>query len=455
MSVTAAPPRPPRPPRSRPTVGPLRAAGRVAGRRLLGVAFLLVLALLLGLSVAVYQKRFTPVVPVTLRTDHVGNQLQAQADVKLRGIVVGSVRRVSSDGSGARVDLALDPGSVDLIPANVQARLLPKTLFGERYVALVVPPNPSTAHLRAHDVIPQDRSASAIELERVLGDVLPLLRTLRPDRLNATLTALSTALQGRGEQLGQTLSDLDAYLRRITPSVDTLVADVRGLADTADVYADAAPDLLGVLSNLHTTATTVVDRQGQLAALLRSTTGLADVGQAVLAEDARRIIAVSAQSRPVLQLLARYAPEYPCLLQGLSEQEPLLEQVFGGGQPGLHITLEVIRDRGKYVPGEEPRYVADSGPDCHGLPARPRMRNYNPGVHIPDGSAPTGQGLLGRADPTALLGVADTGVQGSPAERRWVDGVVAPALGVTPDDVPGIASLLFAPMARGTEVHLS
>jgi phospholipid/cholesterol/gamma-HCH transport system substrate-binding protein len=451
MSATLTPRRP-RPPL---TVNPMRAAGRAAGRRLLGVAFLLVLALLLGLSVAVYDKRFTPVVPVTLRTDHVGNQLQEQADVKLRGIVVGSVRRVSSDGSGARVELALDPGSVDLIPANVRARLLPKTLFGERYVSLVIPPDPSPAHLRAHDVIPQDRSASAIELERVLGDVLPLLRTLRPDRLNATLTALATALQGRGGQLGRTLSDLDAYLRRITPEVDTLVADLRGLADTADVYAAAAPDLLGVLSNLRTTAATVVDRQDQIAALLRSTAGLADVGQTVLAENERRVIAVSAQGRPVLELLARYAPEYPCLLRGLSEQEPLLEQVFGGGQPGLHITLEVVRDRGKYVPGEEPRYVAHSGPDCHGLPARSGMRNYNPGVHIPDGSAPTGQGTLGRADSAALLGPADTGVQGSAAERRWVDAIVAPTLGVPPDDVPGIAGLLFAPLARGTEVHLS
>lgn len=452
MTTTAMPRRSRQP---RPVAGPLRRAGSVVGRRLLGVAFLLVLAVLLGLSVATYDKAFTPVVPVTLRTDHVGNQLQAQSDVKLRGIVVGSVRKVSSDGSGARVELALDPDMVDAIPANVQARLLPKTLFGERYVSLVIPPNPSAAHLRAHDVIPQDRSATAVELERVFADVLPLLRTLRPDKLNATLTALSTALQGRGEQLGHTLSELDTYLRRIAPSVDTLVADVRGLADTADVYSAAAPDLLGVLANLRTTSATIVDRQHQLAALLQSTAGLADTGQAVLAENAQRIIAVSAHSRPLLQLLARYAPEYPCLLTALSEQEPLLEDVFGGKQPGLHITLEVIRDRGKYVPGDEPQYVAHSGPDCHGLPTRPGMRNYNPGVHIPDGSAATGSGLLGRADSAALLSPLDLGVQGSAAERRWVDAIVAPTLGVAPDEVPGIADLLFAPMARGTEVHLS
>ena len=422
-------------------------------RRTLGVAFLLVLATLLGLSVAVYRGTFTPIVPVTLLTDHVGNQLRTDSDVKVRGVMVGRVRRISSSGSGARVDLALNPDRVGLIPRDVRARLLPKTLFGERYVALVIPSGTSAGHLRAHDVIDQDRSSAAIELERVFSDVLPLLRAIHPDKLNATLSALSTALSGRGAQLGQTLVTLDSYLRQLTPSLPTLVADVRGLADTAQVYAAAAPDLLAVLDNLRTTADTVVARQTQLRALLESTTGLADTARGVLAENDQRIIEVSANSRPVLDLLARYAPEYPCLLAGLTEQEPILEQVFGGGQPGLHLTLEVVRDRGRYVPGEQPRYLANSGPNCRGLPGR-SAGNFDPGGHIPDGSAAIGRGTLGRANSAALLGLADLGVQGSPAERRWVDALVAPSLGVAPDEVSDTAELLFAPMARGTEVRL-
>ena len=44
--------------------------------RIQGLAFLVVLALLLGLAVATYQKAFTPVARVTLETDTAGNQLQ-------------------------------------------------------------------------------------------------------------------------------------------------------------------------------------------------------------------------------------------------------------------------------------------------------------------------------------------------------------------------------------------
>ena len=422
-------------------------------RRALGVAFLLVLSMLLGLSVAVYRGAFTPTVPVTLLSDHVGNQLRPDSDVKIRGVLVGTVRRISSAGSGARVDLALDPDRVALVPRDVRARLLPKTLFGERYVDLVIPAGSTAGHLRAHDVIDQDHSSAAIELERVLSDVLPLLRAIRPDRLEATLTGLDDPLSGRGARLGQTLVTLDSYLREINPSLPDLVADVRGLADTAQVYNAAAPDLLAVLDNLRTTAGTVVAHQGQLQALLESTTGLADTARGVLAENSRRIIEVAGNSRPVLELLARYAPEYPCLLAGLTEQEPILEQVFGGAQPGLHLTLEVVRDRGGYLPGEQPRYLAHSGPDCRGLPARP-AGNFDPGGHIPDGSAATGRGTLGRVTSAALLGGADLGVQGSPAERRLIDALVAPSLSVTPQEVSDTTELLFAPMARGTEVRL-
>src|SRR5690242_9798261 len=175
---------------------PASMAPRV-GRASAGLAFLVLLALLVGLAVATFQQRFTPVVPVTLRTDSIGNQLQSQSDVKIRGLIVGEVRSVSSTGDGARIELALQPGAARSIPADVSARLLPKTLFGERYVELV-PPAATAATagpaIKAGDVIPQDRSSSAIELEQVFDDLLPLLQAVKPQELSATLNAMATAL---------------------------------------------------------------------------------------------------------------------------------------------------------------------------------------------------------------------------------------------------------------------
>ena len=84
-----------------------------------------------------------------------------------------------------------------------------------------------------------------------------------------------------------------------------------------------------------------------------------------------------------------------------------------------------------------------------GTSTRPTTDRVREAIFNSLGSA----GLLdGAGSPFAA---ADLGVQGSPAERRWVNALVAPTLGVPPDAVPDIAGLLFAPMARGSEVHLS
>ena len=116
--------------------------GAVIRRRLQGLAFLVVLALLVGLSVAAYQKAFTEVARVTLETDTVGNQLQEASDVKIRGVIVGDVREVRASAEGATIELAIAPEYLDQIPADVTARLLPKTLFGERFVSLELPEQP-------------------------------------------------------------------------------------------------------------------------------------------------------------------------------------------------------------------------------------------------------------------------------------------------------------------------
>lgn len=69
-------------------------------RRLAGVAFLLVPAVLVWVSVSVYRKDFTDDATVTVLTSSVGNEMHDNADVKLRGVVVGQVRAISADGKG-------------------------------------------------------------------------------------------------------------------------------------------------------------------------------------------------------------------------------------------------------------------------------------------------------------------------------------------------------------------
>ncbi|MDQ8705472.1 MCE family protein [Streptomyces sp. LHD-70] len=420
---------------------PLHLGSRAVRLRLYGVVFIAVIGLLLGLSVATYQQAFTPVVRITLQADELGNQLEPRADVKLRGLLVGEVREVSADGEKATLGLALKPEHVERIPAGVHARLLPKTLFGEKYVELVAPRTASGRAIRAGDVITQDRTTVGIEVQQLLNDLLPLLRAVRPGEVNATLNAFATALDGRGERIGDNLTRVEKYLRRLNPHLPSLKEDIARFADVAEVYADAAPDLMRILENSVTTSRTIVEKRDQLAAALTGTATAAGTGEEFLDANGERLIALGRVSRPTLALFDRYAPQYPCLLEGLVRQDKASDPTYRGGK--MHITLEFVHPQDAYEPGDEPRYRERSGPDCRGLP--------HPGVPAPhtdlaDGTNGSGRGGGKPGAPT---------VSGTKAEQRAVGSLVAPVLGTSPDRVPPVATLLFGPMARGTAVSVA
>ena len=78
----------------------------------------------------------------------------------------------------------------------MSAQILPKTIFGEQYVALEMPARPAARAIKRGDAIPQDRSQGALETAKVLGDFLPLLQAVQPAQLNATLTAVADRAAG-------------------------------------------------------------------------------------------------------------------------------------------------------------------------------------------------------------------------------------------------------------------
>jgi virulence factor Mce-like protein len=432
----------------------------VTRRRLQGVAFLMVVTCLVALSIAKYSGAFSSGVPVTLRVDHTGLQLDKHSDVKIRGLLVGEVTGLSSSGGAATVGLMLKPEMVPLIPDNVSARLLPKTLFGEKYVSLVLPERPSARPLSAGDVIPQDRSFAAIELDSALDHLLPLLTDVPPQELASTLGAISGALRGRGHQLGDTLVRTRQLVSGLNTALPQIQEDITRTADLADTYTRAAPDLLAALADLSVTTRTVAEQRQNLAQLWVSVTGASEDLRGFLQDNRENLIALTADSRPTLESLARYAPEYPCLLHAIAVLVPQLDRAFGVGtrQPGLHIYLEVTNNRGKYLPGvDEPRYQEDRGPRCYPVRDGTKFPEY-PGGPIHDGSTspPTGRG-----DPSPGVGPASTppqaagmGLPNSPAEQQFLAALLAPAGAAQAAGVPRWTSFLLGPLLRGTEVTL-
>ncbi|MBX9421750.1 MCE family protein [Streptomyces lateritius] len=406
-------------------------------RRSAGVVFLLVPALLAWLAIAVYDKRFTASDPIVVETGSVGNEMHLGAEVKLRGVVIGEVRAIDATDGGARLTLAMRPGSLRHVPSDVRAQMLPTTLFGERFVALVPPGNPSARPLGPGAVIPEDRSSNAVELQQVLDNVLPLLTAVQPQKLSATLSAVSRALEGRGEHLGETLARLDAHLREFNPHLPALTRDLKELVKVSHLYADAAPDIVTALTDFTTTSGTLAEKEGELAGTLGVTTRTAQDLTAFLRQNKDNIIRLGATGRPTLELLAEYSPSFPCTLRTLAQFVPAMDKALGKGtdRPGLHVNVTTVPSRGAYVPGRDtPSYGSGGGPRCYpvpylGVPAAPALR----------ASSAADQPL---------------GPANSPQENDLVNELLAPAAKKRPGDLPDWSSLLAGPAFRGAEVTL-
>jgi phospholipid/cholesterol/gamma-HCH transport system substrate-binding protein len=410
----------------------------MVSRRLAGVAFLLVPLLLIWLSVAVYNKKFTKVTWVTLQTASAGSEMHPHADVKLRGVVVGEVREISSNGGVATLKLAIQPDKVRLLPRNVSAQLLPTTLFGQRFVALIPPAVPTRARLTTGSLISQDRSANAIELQQVMDNLYPLLTAVQPAELAATLTAVSQALDGRGAELGQTMVELDAYLKKINPSLPVLNRDIKQLVEVSRHYDEAAPEILQALNDFAYTSRSLVDQKTNLARLYAAVTDASQDLSDFLHENSGNFIRLAATSRPTLELLREYSPEYPCTLRMLTDFVPLMDEVLGKGteQPALHVNVKTLPSKGRYVPGKDrPRFNDKSGPHCY--PVGGTVKSAPPDADSPVAVAPGALGL-----------------PNSPQENRLVNELLAPGLQEVPEALPDWSSVLLGPIYRGTEVRL-
>lgn len=332
-----------------------------------GVVFMTVIALLIGLAIAIYDKAFSHPTMITIKAQNAGLQLDEFGDVRRHGVLVGQVRNVGNDGHEAVIKVALNPASAKDIPHNADIQILPTTLFGQKYINIEDPRTPSPDPMTNGQVIPASRVTTNVELQKILADLFPLLRSIRPADLSTTLYAIANALRGRGNEIGETIVKLDDYLATINVHLPTLQQDLALLAKVSDTYALAAPDLIRILRNATTTARTISAKQGQLHVFFTDVTGLGKTSTAILDADGPAIERAGELSTPLLGLLDTYSPEFPCLLEGAARYATRLGTIFKGGRVRQSMTFAATQ-RPPYGEKDKPVYADHRGPQCYGLP---------------------------------------------------------------------------------------
>lgn len=414
-----------------------------------GFGYIVVIGALIWLSIAVYNRDFTSFTEVALKTNNIGSSLQKGSDVKVRGVDVGDVKNVTTDGDGAIIHLELTPSQAKQLPANVTAQLLPKTFFGERYVNLLLPTDPDSQHLRSGDTIYQDSSPGTVELEKLFSDLLPVLQAVQPQKLAATLGEMAAALRGPlAGNLADTIKTVGTYLDQLAPQVPQLTQDLKAFAQVATTYTDAAPNLVEALNSMSTVSQTLVSQEEDYKSLLSSLTSLGQTADQFMATNSSTIIGLSSDSLPTLKTFADYSTEFPCIAQQLTDYIPVADKAFGVGtkQPGAHVLLHVVPRVGPYTAADAPSYSTTApGPRCPYTPTTGLAATALAGV--PGIPQATTTNAAGKTPIPAGLGTAN-----SPQENELIAELMAPTAGMAPQAYPKWASLLLGPALRGTEV---
>lgn len=320
---------------------------------------------------AAFNGTFRSYVPVTLTADRSGLVMETGAKVKLRGVEVGRVAQINSGKGQAGLKLEIDPDQIRYIPANVGAKIDVTTIFGNKFVELVYPEDPSPKHLAAGAVL--HSSNVTTEVNTVFENVVDLLKMVDPEKLNAVLTAAADAVRGRGERIGEATTDLNEVLLAVNARSDTVRENWRSFARFNDTYDAATQDIVAILDAASTTGATIVNHRKELNSLLLSTIGFTKAGSDLLGASKDSFVTTVNNLEPTTNLLHEYNPEYTCLLQGAKWYIDNSRNLWGGDGKSLIIDVGLLGGNEPYAyPDNLPVVAAKGGPGgkpgCGSLP---------------------------------------------------------------------------------------
>jgi phospholipid/cholesterol/gamma-HCH transport system substrate-binding protein len=123
-------------------------------------------------------------------------------------------------------------------------------------------------------------------------------------------------VRGRGQRIGEATTAANHVLAALNPRMGTAQHDWRSLQGAGDAYSVAAQSLLGTFDAASVSSATVTAHSADLDALLLSTIGLSQSGIDLLVPSRANLVKAINVLEPTTGLLAKYNPEFTCLLLG-------------------------------------------------------------------------------------------------------------------------------------------
>jgi phospholipid/cholesterol/gamma-HCH transport system substrate-binding protein len=250
--------------------------------------------------------------------------LYAGSSVRVLGVQVGQITDVTPEGANVRVDMRVDDDV--RIPADAGAVVIAPSLVSDRYVQLT-PAYDSGPVMASGTLIPQDRTATPMELDDLYGTLDKLSTSLGPNGANANgalsdlLDTAAANLDGNGRNLNTTVTDLANLSRTLDNSKDDLFSTVRNLQSFTTTLATSDAQLNEFYQRLGDVTGFLADDSDDVAAALSALgNSLGDV-QSFVAENK--------------DLLTSNVDKLASVTQVLVDQRAALAEVLDVGPTGM------------------------------------------------------------------------------------------------------------------------
>ena len=294
--------------------------------------------------------------------------LAQQADVRISGVKVGKVVRLTRDGRDTRAILEIDPRFAP-VRRDVKAVLRQKTLLGETYVELT-PGTQASGRLPDGSTLPQGQVSPTVELDEIFRTFDPQTR----EAFRVWMDQQGRALAPHGADLNDALGNLEpfvnysnqllAVLHQQSADTSTLVRDTGGVFRALSAR-DAQLASLITNSNrvFQTTAARNVDLQQTFQIL------------PVFLNEARattdRLTRFSINANPLITQLRPAARELTPTLIALHGLAPDLKALFRDIIPLIHVSktglpaFRKVLDETKPLLGQLDPFLAQLNPMLH------------------------------------------------------------------------------------------
>ena len=261
------------------------------------------------------------------------NGLKVGNDVRMFGVQVGKIEKISLEGDKAKVHLTVKTDTP--IYDNSKLAIRYQNLTGQRYIDLQQAPNPGT-RIAADARIGANMTVPSFDVTSLFSGLKPVLATLSPEAINQFTASMLAVIEGDGSGLGPALTAIDqlaSYAEDRQQVIDTLI---RNLSTLGDRHGGRVGYLLPLLARL----TDIFE------AMQRNIGGVAQI-----ALTAPSVLAPVDRLLASLGLVAGGSAEVDAMIRGLFPDPQEAVAVFGR-LPGLLATVDasLSRDFADFTP---------------------------------------------------------------------------------------------------------